>query len=70
MKKIKKILTNGQKRGAKMTDKDKKKYPKDIDKKSWDKMTDFTLNMLALATTLGALAIIISGSLLFYGWLR
>ena len=48
----------------------KKDYPKDIDKKSWDKMTDFTLNMLALATTLGALAIIIGGSLLFYGWLR
>ena len=48
----------------------KKDYPQDIDKKSWDKMTDFTLNMLALATTLGAVAIIIGISLLFHGWLR
>jgi len=53
-----------------MTKNNKKKYPKDIDKESWDKMTDFTLNMLALATTLGAVAIIIGVSLLFYGWLR
>ena len=53
-----------------MTKNNKKKYPKDIDKESWDKMTNFTLNMLALATTLGAVAIIIGVSLLFHGWLR
>jgi len=50
-------------------DKDKKKYPKDIDKESWDKMTDFTLNMLAFVTTLGAVAIVLGISLLFHKWL-
>ena len=49
--------------------KDEKKYPKDIDKESWDKMTNFTLNMLALVTTLGAVAIILCVSFLFHAWL-
>jgi hypothetical protein len=49
--------------------KDEKKYPKDIDKESWDKMTNFTLNMFALLTTLGAFAIIVGITLLFYRWL-
>tara|TARA_R100001530_G_scaffold4263_3_gene5881 strand:- start:1831 stop:1983 length:153 start_codon:yes stop_codon:yes gene_type:complete len=47
----------------------KKDYPQDIDKKSWDKMTDFTLNMLALATTLGAVAIILGVAIMFHWWL-
>jgi len=47
----------------------KKDYPQDIDKKSWDTMTDFTLNMLALATTLGAVAIILGVAIMFHRWL-
>ena len=49
--------------------KDKKKYPKDIDKKSWDKMTNFALNMFELMVTLGAVSIILAVSLLFHAWL-
>ena len=57
------------KKGMMMNKKDEKKYPKDIDKKSWDKMTNFTHNMFALVVTLGAVSIILAISLLFHRWL-
>ena len=60
------ILKEKYKKGMIMNKKD---YPKDIDKKSWDKMTNFTLNMLALATTLGAVAIILGVAIMFNRWL-
>ena len=52
-----------------MNKKDEKKYPKDIDKKSWDKMINFTHNMFALVVTLRAVSIILAISLLFHRWL-
>ena len=49
--------------------KDNKDYPKDIDKKSWDKMTDFTLNILSLLATLTALGIILGVVLILHRFL-
>ena len=60
------ISKENYKKGESMNKKD---YPQDIDKKSWDTMTDFTLNMLALATTLGAVAIILGVAIMFHWWL-
>jgi len=60
------ISKENYKKGESMNKKD---YPQDIDKKSWDTMTDFTLNMLALATTLGAVAIILGVAIMFHRWL-
>ena len=39
---------------------EKNKKPKDIDKESWEKMTDFTLNMVSLVISLSAFALIVS----------
>ena len=47
----------------------KKDYPQDIDKKSWDKMTDFTLNILSLLATLTALGIILGVALILHRFL-
>jgi hypothetical protein len=49
--------------------KDNKDYPKDIDKKSWDTMTSFTLNILSLLATLTALGIILGVVLIFHRFL-
>tara|TARA_R110000823_G_scaffold171726_1_gene304062 strand:+ start:580 stop:726 length:147 start_codon:yes stop_codon:yes gene_type:complete len=38
--------------------KDNKDYPKDIDKKSWDLMTNFYDNIIALAYSVGAFVLI------------
>tara|TARA_R110000751_G_scaffold303460_1_gene418170 strand:- start:228 stop:386 length:159 start_codon:yes stop_codon:yes gene_type:complete len=49
--------------------KDNKDYPKDIDKKSWDTMTSFTLNILSLLATLTALGIILGMALILHRFL-
>ena len=49
--------------------KDNKDYPKDIDKKSWDTMTSFTLNILSLLATLTALGIILGVALILHRFL-
>ena len=49
--------------------KDNKDYPKDIDKKSWDTMTSFTLNILSLLATLTALGIILGVVLVLHRFL-
>ena len=49
--------------------KDNKDYPKDIDKKSWDTMTSFTLNILSLLATLTALGIVLGVTLILHRFL-
>ena len=46
-----------------------KRMPNDIDKKSWDTMTSFTLNILSLLATLTALGIILGVVLIFHRFL-
>jgi hypothetical protein len=46
-----------------------KKIPNDIDESSWDKMTDFTLNILSLLATLTALGIILGVVLILHRFL-